>query len=329
VGTHRSRSSWFIDALETVLSEGVVMVDEQGTQASGRADRAASYGVASIRRVVVGVDGSEGAQRALDWAGAEAERDGATLCIAGARLYNDLSGETPIEQAMKRVLEEASDRVAARRPKLDIKHQLYKGLGAEALIDASRGADLLVVGSRGYGGFRSLLLGSVGQHCLTHAPCSVVIVRHSGGEGSDEAWTSPRRIVVGVDGSAASTEALRWATVEAHRCGAELHILGSAILPGPSDYLLVAAAFPEAAREAVGDALHEVGKLTNELVVHGAITEEPPAPALVEASRQADLVVLGSRGLGAFRGLLLGSVSQHVAQHAYCSVAVVRDQVSG
>ncbi len=300
----------------------------QVTRTSERDDRVFDN-VVAIRRVVVGVDGSDRAQNALDWAGAEAERDGASLLIVGALLYNDLSGDTPSERAMKHVLEEASERVAARRPKLDIKHQLYQGLGAEALIDASRSADLLVVGSRGFGGFRSLLLGSVGQHCLTHASCSVVIVRHSGEEASDDAWTNPRRIVVGVDGSDASTEALRWAAAGARRSGAELHILGSAILPGPSDYLLVAAAFPDAAREAVSDALREVNTLTNELVVQGEITEEPPAPALVEASRKSDLVVLGSRGLGAFRGLLLGSVSQHVAQHARCSVAVVRDRVTG
>lgn len=300
------------------------MVDEQYRTATATA--ISGPGIRPIRSIVVGTDGSDGAERALDWAAAEADRNSASLLIIGACLYNGLGDETEGERTTRAVLEAAQARIAERFHDVDVKHQLVQGIGAEALIEGSRAADLLVVGSRGLGGFRGLLLGSVGQHCVTHAPCTVTIVRHRDGRPSAQEPWPPRRIVVGVDGSEPSTEALRWAVGEARRSGAALHVIGSAVFPGDSGPLLVAAAFPDAARDIVEQALQEVGRLAAEVTVDGAITENSPAPALVQASKEADLVVVGSRGIGAFRVLLLGSVSQHVAHHAHCAVTVVRGQ---
>lgn len=130
-------------------------------------------------RIVVGVDGSPGALRALDWAGAEGERSEAELTIVGAWVYGGFGGDFLTEEDAQIVVEEAAMSVADRYPTVSVKHLLCKESPAHSLIEVSRDADLLVVGSRGFGGFRGLLFGSVGQHCLTHAPCSVAIIRHS------------------------------------------------------------------------------------------------------------------------------------------------------
>lgn len=281
-----------------------------------------------IASVAVGVDGSPGGRRALDWAAGEAHRHGASLLIVGACLHNRLGIESPSEESMTRMLEDAAEGVARLHPHMDVKHQLFPGLGAEALVDASHSADLVAVGSRGLGGFRGLLLGSVGQHCLTHAHCTVAVVRDGGGPG-DRGRVTPRRIVVGTDGSDPSTEAVGWAVAEARRSGADLRVLGSFVFPGEPAYVGVAASFPDATRDTVDGALRQIRRLADDVSVEGVVSEDSPRPALVEASTEADLVVVGARGLGAFRGLLLGSVSQYVAHHAHCPVVVVRERIAG
>lgn len=300
------------------------MADGEGGEASGRSHRVGLHPVPPISRAVVGFDGSPGSVDALDWGAAEADRAGASLLIAGACLHPRLGPETRAERAMVQMLQEATDRAMSAHPHLEVKDKLFPGLGSEVLIDASTNADLVVVGSRGLGGFRGLLLGSVGQHCLTHAHSTVAIVRHAG-DPADRAWIEPRRIVVGIDGSDASVDALSWAVAEARRTGATLQVLGSLVFPGEPAYVGVAASFPDAARDLVGRTLEEVRRRASDVVVDGAVSEDPPGPSLVEASKGADLVVVGARGLGSFRGLLLGSVSQYVAQHGHCPVVVVRD----
>ena len=137
------------------------------------------------------------------------------------------------------------------------------------------------------------------------------------------------RVVVGVDDSPGGRAALAFATAEAARRGAELHVIcawsmpgghtGHAKVPGP----LRDACLEEA--QAVLDQLRaEVLGATAEVPVVLAVAEPPPARALIEASEHADLVVVGSRGRGGFAGLLLGSVSAQVVHHAHCPVTVVR-----
>jgi nucleotide-binding universal stress UspA family protein len=215
--------------------------------------------------------------------------------------------------------------VSDRHPAVTVKHNLCKEPAALALIEASRDADLLVIGSRGFGGFRGLLFGSVGQHCLTHAPCSVAIIRASEEAQPGDSSGKPHKIVVGVDGSDESNLALDWAASESLRTGAQLEVLGSWVFPGASGYAFAASiGVPDAARQVVRSALAHVAQVAQQVVTRGKTSEDPPAVALVDASRDADLMVVGSRGLGAFRGLLLGSVSHHLVTHAHSSVVVVR-----
>ncbi|MER5207768.1 universal stress protein [Streptomyces sp. NPDC002825] len=143
-------------------------------------------------RVVVGVDGSPSSYAALRWAARQARQTGATLTVVGVF---DVPGATgwsapPVdaafdeEQARKALSEELGAVLSRSGDIPPLEQHVVRGNPAKVLIEASAGADLLVVGSRGRGGFASLLLGSVSQQCAVHASCPVVIVR---AEASEEA----------------------------------------------------------------------------------------------------------------------------------------------
>ena len=139
-------------------------------------------------RIVVGVDGSHPSQEALIWAVRQAEVTGASIDAVIAWHNPVVIGGMPV--APIAVLEESDfGRFAATTLNnsiravvsadipVSIRSVVRQGNAAQVLLDAADGADLLVVGSRGYGGFAEALLGSVSQHCVHHAPCPVVIIR--------------------------------------------------------------------------------------------------------------------------------------------------------
>lgn len=133
---------------------------------------------AGPRRIVVGVDGSENALRALEWAAIQAQRVGAVLEVHSA--YGSgyvLHTPQEVKHALQPILDQAAIHVAKVAPGAVAEFVKHEGAPVPALIKASKGADLLVVGSRGRGGFTKLMLGSVSQQCAIHAPCPVVIVR--------------------------------------------------------------------------------------------------------------------------------------------------------
>lgn len=135
-------------------------------------------GVAPEHRIVVGFDGSEAGQRALDWAAGEAARMGAVLDVHTA--YDpgyEFATRDDIRRSMERIIEAATKRVAEIAPEVVVTSCIHEQSPVACLIEASRGAELLVVGTRGLGGFKGLLLGSVSQQCASHALCSVTVVR--------------------------------------------------------------------------------------------------------------------------------------------------------
>jgi nucleotide-binding universal stress UspA family protein len=144
-------------------------------------------GEVTTPRIVVGVDGSESALDALRWAVAQARSTGATVdAIAtweqpplayGAGYYVPVPA-TDLAEAVGKVLDDSIAEVQHDSAPVEIRRQVVEGHPVQVLLQAARGADLLVLGSRGRGGFAGALLGSVGQHCVQHAPCPVVIVRH-------------------------------------------------------------------------------------------------------------------------------------------------------
>ena len=143
-------------------------------------------------RLVVGVDGSKTASSAVRWAAKEAALRGAKLDLVTAWEVSAPSvgfglGLAEISDEMLKGLEQNAEEIVATAagvardasPDIEIETRTVEGQPAEVLVEAARDADLLVVGSRGMGGFRELLLGSVGQQCAHHATCPVVIVRHA------------------------------------------------------------------------------------------------------------------------------------------------------
>ena len=143
-------------------------------------------------RIVAGVDGSESSLAALRWAVRQAELTGATVEAVIAWRYPVLPvpvGPAPaaviasadFEKAADKTVTDAIHAVAGSGSNVQVRAQAREGNAAQVLIDAAAGADLLVVGSRGHGGFTEALLGSVSQHCVHHAQCPVVIFRASNG----------------------------------------------------------------------------------------------------------------------------------------------------
>lgn len=138
--------------------------------------------------VVVGVDGSPSSEAALAWAVRYAGAIGARLRAVLAWHYPSAAGGPPVgvapasvtsevEQSRYEILDQAIAATCGDEPTLEIERKLVYGHPAQALIEESKEADLLVVGHAGHGGFRGMLLGSVGTHTVTHASCPVTVVR--------------------------------------------------------------------------------------------------------------------------------------------------------
>jgi nucleotide-binding universal stress UspA family protein len=139
--------------------------------------------------IVVGVDGSEASKEALRWALEESRLRRSRLRAVYAWLYPQIGGRGYIPpdvldpEILRQTAQERLDgfvaEVAGETPGVELERLVDQGPAAQVLVEAAKGAELLVVGSRGHGGFAGLLLGSVSQQCAHHAPCPVVIVRGS------------------------------------------------------------------------------------------------------------------------------------------------------
>ena len=280
--------------------------------------------------IVVGVDGSNSAQRALHWAAEEAVRRGTNLVVLHAWSVPDSVRPDHLDPAMfeaaGRTILKAATAILAGQGHVTppVRSLLIHDDAAPALLRAAQDAGLLVVGSRGRGGFVGLLLGSVSRRCVEHAPCPIAVVP----SGSEPAGDG--RVVVGVDGSQPSYDALHWAVAEAVDRNARLDVVNAYHY-----HLRVTPFVPVAAVDR--DELDKASRALLEEMVAGALGRGEPQPpdvqliacaspaarALLETADGADLLVVGSRGRGASRGTLLGSVSQQCVHHASCPVVVV------
>ncbi|MGA5822032.1 universal stress protein [Kitasatospora sp. NPDC094028] len=136
-------------------------------------------------RIVVGVDGSPASVDALRWAVGQARSRGAVVEALTAWQYPVATGwPVPVMEfedlsgSYRKILDDCVREVAGTDPAVEVRALVVEGGAVQCLLDTARGAELLVVGSRGHGGFAGALLGSVSQHCVQHAPCPVVVVRH-------------------------------------------------------------------------------------------------------------------------------------------------------
>ena len=248
-----------------------------------------------------------------------------------------------------------------------VRAEVFQGPAADVLVHRAASADLLVLGSRGRGTFRGLLLGSVALHCAMHAPCPVMVVHPprsrstaEGGGGADRACHAGRpdpapgratvsrarhvgaAFVVGVDGSPGSRVALGHAVTTAARRGASVEVVSAypVLLAWTGDAPVDAGAadpiredtesrIRNFVAEIRGDPAFGVVPGVGEVPISLVATVGPAAQELVDRSRDADLLVVGSRGRGAVRSALLGSVALHCATHARCPVMVVHPADEG
>ncbi|MFD6177417.1 MULTISPECIES: universal stress protein [unclassified Isoptericola] len=296
--------------------------------------------------VLVGVDGSAASLHALDWAAAYARRVGWGLHVVcsyslpsftAASLDGGYAAldDTAIQEGAKAVLAEAEARVAAAG--VPVQGTVATGDAAGVLVEMSREHALAVVGTRGKGGFTERLLGTVSSALPAHAHCPTVVVPYRGGDDGAEAAErrdgdvvhEVRRIVVGVDGSPSAEVALKHAVAQAKAWDAELVAVAGvplgggagilAWLPSQIDHETVLADV-KAGLDVTVDRAQDANP---GVTIKRHVLDGTGAELLTEFSTGADLVVVGSRGRGGFRGLLLGSTSQAVLHHSACPVLVV------
>jgi nucleotide-binding universal stress UspA family protein len=286
------------------------------------------------RSVLVGIDGSDHSRRALDWAVAEASSRSIPLHLVhaletGVTVWSPMLVSPTTLDDQRWVVEAALERVHAIAPELTVTSEITTGPAAVALEQAAAQADTLVVGARGRGVVGSILLGSTSLHAASHAPCPVVVVRDADDDPAKVGQSS--HVVVGFDGSHLSDDALAYAFAAASVRHRDLDIVIAWNAEDLATYQLV----PTIAEEVRATAAQHRQELAAaaaapwaekhpEVKSHIQVVVDTPAQALIDRSYQADLVVVGSRGLGSVRGALLGSVSAEVLRHSHCPIAVIR-----
>lgn len=276
--------------------------------------------------MLVGIDGSPSSEDALSWAVAEAGRRGTTLRVLS--VVSSVRREPPPEAllAVEDHLRTMVDRVV-RGTGVDAVTQVVAGKPGATLSAESADAAMVVVGSRGLTRFDDLLIGSVAIQVATHARAPVVVVRGADGVAPG---ASAERVVVGVDEGGISAPAIAFAFEEAALRGAgvtAVHVVRDLAVNLPEGMPAVPL-HPEEVRfdaeRVLGDALAGWPERYPHVDLRRVGIAGTASQVLIEESAGAALLVVGSRGSGGFRGLLLGSVSQAVVHHAHCPVAVVR-----
>ncbi|MFJ3216640.1 universal stress protein [Kitasatospora sp. NPDC086801] len=276
--------------------------------------------------VIVGVDSSGRSLRALVWAAHEAALRGARLRVVHVlpTWEHDIPFHPPgmwlnVRDRGADIVAEAAAIATESQPGLDVSPELIIGRPATVFIDAAEHASAVVLGARGEGGLRNVLLGSVSLQVVGHAAAPVVVVGYVN-SGHD-------RILVGTDGSAGSTAALGYAFEEASLRKAVLYVLRSWGMPATAEAGAAAADPGEVTarlRREMGEQLVGLRARHPDVTVQEELVRSGPSAALIRASERADLAVVGSRGKGGFHGLAMGSVSHALLQYAMCPVAVVR-----
>ncbi|MGB7817453.1 MAG: universal stress protein [Ornithinibacter sp.] len=307
------------------------MVDRGGRQA--RIDREGN-----ALRIVAALDGTAADEAVIDWAADQAARDGASLHLlhvldTGMQFtpHEMLLGEAPgvatsLEEAARVIVERGRGRCTDRQPSVVVSVAVEWGSPADVLVSHARDARLLVVGSRPRGRVERAVVGSVALACVHHGSAPVVVVPMA------VRVSAPRHVVVAVDGSPPSHRAADLALSIASGSGAEVRCVvgwsvevvdGTVVTePGTHAWTTVEHRYAGVAQRSL-----DVARSRNpEVDVTIDVRHAEPSRAVLEAADEvdADLVVLGSRGFGGFRGLLLGSVAKRVLERATTVVAIVK-----
>ncbi|GAA2514820.1 universal stress protein [Streptomyces levis] len=285
--------------------------------------------------IVVGVDGSESSLRAVDWAADEAALREVPLHVLYASLWERYeqavfpTGPERSERMLTDVLVVAAARRARRRvPGMKVTTEVVAAGPVPVLRRAASKASALVVGNRGRGGAGELLLGSVGLAVAGRADGPVVVVRGDA-DGQGGAPGPGRRVVVGVPGEPDATRAVRFAFREAARRRVPLEAVRAWHRPAPesTDFPLFTGEPADAYRQRAAETLEAVLRGPAEehpdVDVHRRTVEGHARTALLDASADAALLVIGARHPHGRFGLHIGRVTHGVLHHADCPVAVV------
>ena len=281
--------------------------------------------------IVVGVDGSPASKVAVDWAARDAAMRGTTLGLvhvvssvvaplsqtplpAGIGKWQQQKGRECLNEALRVVDEAAMGTVQAQS-------EMYYSATVPTLVDLSKGAELIVVGSRGHGALGSLL-GSVSAGVVQRAHCPVAVIHDE-----DPLMPHPAQapVLVGIDGSPASELATAIAFDEASRRHVDLVALHAWSDAGALDFPgMDWSTMKSSEDEVLAERLAGWQEQYPDVSVYRVVVCGHPARQLIEHSEEAQLAVVGSRGLGGFAGMLLGSVSAAVVQSARMPVIVAR-----
>ena len=297
-------------------------------------------------RIIVGYDGSTQAAHAVEWAAAEAARrdrpltvfyvvDYGRFAVAGGGSIGTSWMPHLADEPGKVLVDKGVDLARQAASQIQVTGEVKVGRPVGALVEASRTADLMVVGTRGFSELANLAVGSVAASMAAHARCPVVIVR-----GDGTVFPGPAHpVVVGVDGSPASQAALVYAASTAKDTAAPLVVVcawnvlaehaawvgvDARVLIDRDDLLR---AERKAAREILDAAAERVRMEYPQVSVTASLVEAAPAAALLSAGANAGLVVVGTRGHGSLMSFLLGSVSHAVVYASTRPVAVVRGEI--
>ena len=283
--------------------------------------------------VVVGVDGSEAGSAALLWAVHAAALEGRGLTVvhatgfAGAMddLEDVLASERGLLSVGRSIVREAVREARAADWTVGVESVVTPGDPSTMLVEASETAAMVVLGARGRRAVVSALLGSVSAPVIREAACPVVVVRSA----ADVLRDGP--VVVGVDGTPASTAAVEHAFHAASVRGRPLTVLHATWdlrehVSSVVDLRTYAQKvnLSEEEERLVAETMAGLGEKYPDVAVTEMYRRGDPVHQLVEASRAASLVVVGTRGRRLVRSRLLGSVSRGVVERAECPVAVVR-----
>ncbi|MEU3889693.1 universal stress protein [Streptomyces sp. NPDC029041] len=281
--------------------------------------------------LVVGVDGSEGSLPAVDWAVDEAARHGLSLRLVHGSLWERYEGRIPSigpDRPAGRVLADhivasAAERAGRRNPDVKVSTDVLLADATDALLHEGNNATALITGSRGRGGLKGLLLGSVGLALAARAHCPVIVVR---GDRAGLAGTH-RRILLGAGSPATGEEALRFALREAEARRSVLDVVRAWRRAAHEAAEASGRDHEELARTELDDLLGVAVADHPAVRVHRTTVEGPARKVLVHRSAAADLVVVGARRRQGHFGLQLGLVAHTLLHHAACPVAVVPQQV--
>jgi Universal stress protein UspA and related nucleotide-binding proteins len=281
--------------------------------------------------IVIGVDGSPGGTSALQWGLALAERRHAPVRLVHAfapsmselRIGggNDIGIAGDARSASRDLLEQALDQAKSGHPTLSITSRLVDDAAASALIEESREASTIVLGAHGARGFSNLVAGSTTMNVASQAHCTVVTVPTDLTNSA-----TAKGIVVGVDGSEVTQGAIAVALREASATGQPVTAVHAWVDPVTmSPMTQDTAGYSRAREQALAEMLAPWMEKHPDVAITLRVVREHPVHALAAAAQGAQLLVVGCRGRGAVRTMMLGSVSHGVLHLATCPVAVVHD----